>query len=573
MPGTRLEKVTTSDRGKALRALGVSTLAFTSCFAVWMMNGVVVTFLVDGGVYDFTRLQMGWLIGAPVLTGSLLRLPAGMLTDRFGGRPVMTALLLLTALSTVLYSFADGYVTLLLCSLGFGVAGASFAVGIAFTATWFPKSQQGTALGVFGAGNAGAAVTTMGAPWLLGVLTQGGADLDRWRALPRIYAAALILVAVVFWVATTNKRPEGTGRSMVERLKPLKQLRVWRFGLYYFLVFGGFVALAQWLIPYYVNVYGVSIVTAGVLTTAFTLPSGAVRAFGGWLSDRFGARLVMYGVLGGCALLCAALVVPRMDIYSPGAGVSALRGGTVTAVSETHVQVGATTYGVVPLPAETAEPQGTLIWPTRSFGQRVVVQPGEAVERKQLLARGVTHIYFQANIWVFTVLVFAVGILMGIGKAAVYKYIPDYYPNDVGTVGGIVGVIGGLGGFVCPVVFAYLLDAAGLWTTAWMFFTVLSVGCLIWLHWTIRRMTVRRAPHIAFEIEDPRANSPVSLIVRCPVHGSQAQVRLIARGGSEPTATISACSLLGNMERAPGCLGQCVVQAPMTPAREEAVKS
>ena len=113
-----------------------------------------------------------------------------------------------------------------------------------------------------------------------------------------------------------------------------------------------------------------------------------------------------------------------------------------------------------------------------SFGQEPVVELGDEVSRKQLLAKGETHIYFQANIWIFTALVFVIGILMGIGKAAVYKHIPDYYPNDVGTVGGIVGVLGGLGGFVCPILFGYLLKGTGIWTTTWMFFLTLSVGLL-----------------------------------------------------------------------------------------------
>jgi NNP family nitrate/nitrite transporter-like MFS transporter len=138
-----------------------------------------------------------------------------------------------------------------------------------------------------------------------------------------------------------------------------------------------------------------------------------------------------------------------------------------------------------------------------SFGQQPIVEVGDEVSRKQLLAKGETHIYFQANIWIFTALVFVIGILMGIGKAAVYKHIPDYYPNDVGTVGGIVGVLGGLGGFVCPILFGYLLKGTGIWTTTWMFFLALSVGCLVWMHWTIRKMTLKHAPDLAHEIEEP----------------------------------------------------------------------
>ena len=105
--------------------------------------------------------------------------------------------------------------------------------------------------------------------------------------------------------------------------------------------------------------------------------------------------------------------------------------------------------------------EGMLIFPTFSSWQEPVVQVGDEVNRKELLARGVTNIFFQANVWIFTGLVFVAGIVMGIGMAAVYKHIPDYFPDDVGVVGGMVGVLGGLGGFVCPVIFGYLLREIG----------------------------------------------------------------------------------------------------------------
>jgi NNP family nitrate/nitrite transporter-like MFS transporter len=131
------------------------------------------------------------------------------------------------------------------------------------------------------------------------------------------------------------------------------------------------------------------------------------------------------------------------------------------------------------------------------------VEPGEDVARRKLLARGVTHIYFQANIWIFTGLAFIVGILMGIGKAAVYKHIPTYFPKDVGVVGGIVGVLGGLGGFVSPIIFGYLLRGTGIWTTCWMYFFLIAVACLVWMHFVVRRMMAEKAPHLAEQIESP----------------------------------------------------------------------
>ena len=115
------------------------------------------------------------------------------------------------------------------------------------------------------------------------------------------------------------------------------------------------------------------------------------------------------------------------------------------------------------------------LWHLEQAWQEPAVAVGETVSKRQLLARGVTHVYFQANVWVFTFLVFVVGFAMGIGKAAVYRHIPDYFPRDVGVVGGLVGVIGGLGGFVCPILFGWILQRTGIWTTAWMLLALLSI--------------------------------------------------------------------------------------------------
>lgn len=550
-----------TSRAKALSVLAANTAAFTVCFAVWMMYGVLVTFLVDQQVYAFDKAQMGWLMGIPVLTGALFRLPAGMLTDRYGGRPVFAAIMLLAALSAYLTSFADGFWGLFLGGLGFGLAGASFAVGVAYTSVWFPPHQQGTALGVFGIGNTGAALTAIISPHLLAVLTRGGAAVERWRTLPRIYAVALVVTTLVFWLLTHPKKADApVQRTVRQRLEPLGSLRVWRFGLYYFLLFGGFVALAQWLIPYYVNVYGVSVVTAGLLASLFSLPSGLFRALGGWLSDRVGARVVMYWVLGGATIVCLLLAVPRMDIQSPGPGVMAARGGRVTGVTDEAVEVDGIRY-----PLRRREPgrprqEGTLVWPSIASWQEPVVQPGDLVAKRQLLARGVTRIYFQANMAVFTGLVFILAILMGIGMAAVFKHIPTYFPRDVGTVGGIVGVIGGLGGFAGPPLFGYLLEWTGIWTTNWIFLFALSLVCLVWMHVVVRRMLNVRAAEVATQIDEKGTPIPVALRVLCPIHAVEAQVRVFVTPGKE-SPTIGECSLRPGQGGRPACEGRCVVLA------------
>ena len=491
-----------NDRRRAIAILTMNTVAFTVCFAVWVMNGVLVTFLVENRVFDFDKAQVGWLLGIPILTSSIFRLPVGLATDRYGGRVVFPVVMLSAAAGAFLAGHATGFASLAVASLLFGLAGTGFAVGIAYTAVWFPRAQQGTALGIFGMGNAGAAATSLLAPSILGVLTAHGADLDGWRNLPRLYAVVLIVMAAVFFVLTHNRTVENArSRTLAQQLAPLRSLRVWRFGLYYFVVFGAFVALSQWLIPYYLNVYAVSLATAGLLASIFSLPSGVIRALGGWLSDRVGARTVMYWVLGICALGCLLLVVPRMDITSPGEGVMASSKGFVSEVAPGHVTVGDKQYLLAARAEEIAKSEGALVWPTSEFWQEPIVKVGDPIAKKQLLARGITHIYFQANIWIFTFLVFLVGLAMGIGKAAVYKHIPEYFPSDVGVVGGIVGVIGGLGGFFCPILFGTFLKSSGLWTTCWMFLFALSVACLVWMHVVVRKMMHKRAPMWAERIE------------------------------------------------------------------------
>ncbi len=481
---------------RAYKILTANTLAFTGCFAAWMMNAVLITFLVNKGLYDWDKAQMGWLIGIPVLTGSIMRLPAGVLTDKYGGRIVFPVLLLVSAIPMYLVSQADSYTYFLLTGLGFGLTGASFAVGTAYTSIWFNRERQGFALGIFGAGNAGAALTTMGAPVFLRSLTDSGANLEGWRTLPQLYALALVGTAILFFLLTHSKKIEhNQNLTLMKRLAPLKYARVWRFGLYYFLVFGGFVALAQWLVPYYVNVYSMTIASAGMMVAIFSLPSGVIRALGGWMSDRFGPRSVMYWVLGTCLVCFLLLIVPRMDIQSPGEGIMAERSGTVTSVSDSQVVVEGESYTlrVAPDLNTTTKDDQMLILPTSTFWHEPVVQVGDEIERRQLLAKGVTHIYFQANVWIFTVIVFVAGIMMGIGKAAVYKHIPDYFPNDVGVAGGMVGVLGGLGGFFGPVIFGYLLKGTGIWTTTWMFLILLSAMCLVWMHLSIQKISDKRA--------------------------------------------------------------------------------
>lgn len=493
--------------GKSHRMLFLSTLAFTICFAVWMFNGVLVTFLIDKGVFNWGPVETGWLLGIPVLTGSLFRLPMGILTDKFGGKPVFVLLLLFCAIPMYLFSLANNFWSFALLSFGIGMAGSAFAVGIGYTSTWYPRKWQGTALGTFGAGNAGAAITTLFAPTLLDKLTNNGTDIEQWRSLPKIYALGLVAMAIIFLVFAINKKTRSEARTMKQLLAPLKSIRVWRFGLYYFLVFGCFVAFSQWLVPYFVNVYGTTLVIAGLFAALFSMPSGIIRVLGGWMSDKWGARGVMRKVFFWSIVISAMLIIPKMEIKSPGNGVQSTQNGIVTFTSDTLVMVDSKGYKVKKSNINAADSDSEFaIFPKKENWQSTVVSEGDKVKKKQLLASGTTRITFEANMWIYALLVMIIGIVWGIGKAGVYKFIPDYFPDEVGVVGGMVGVIGGLGGFVCPIIFGYLLEWTGLWSSCWIFMLLLSVLCFVWMKRVVRAIIRKHAPGISEDIEHRNGN-------------------------------------------------------------------
>jgi NNP family nitrate/nitrite transporter-like MFS transporter len=488
---------TTNSLSQSHRILFLNTLAFTVCFACWTLNGVLVTFLVDNGIFKWDIVQVGWLLGIPILTGSIMRLPIGMLTDKFGGKYVFTLLLLLCSIPLFLLPLADSFFMFALLSFLFGLVGTSFAVGIGFTSIWYPKEWQGRALGIFGMGNAGAAITTFLAPSLLNEFSIDDPQ-NGWKLLPVLYGIALVVIGILFLIFTKNKKNENQTRSVPQMLQSLKSGRVWRFGAYYFLVFGCFVAYSQWLLPNFMNVYQTSLVMGGLFATMFSLPSGVIRAFGGFLSDKFGARKVMYWVLSSSVILSALLMVPKMDITTTGPGVMASKKGIITAVSNTLVKVGEKEF---PILTKVNKPIENTIFPTRNSWQQVVVSENQEVKKKELIAKGVTAIHFSANMWVYLILVILIGISWGIGKAAVYKHIPEYFPTEVGVVGGMVGMIGGLGGFFGPIIFGYLLTTTGVWSSSWIFILLLSSACLLWMHLIVTKIKNKKQPALSQDMD------------------------------------------------------------------------
>ncbi|WP_307748942.1 NarK family nitrate/nitrite MFS transporter [Sphingobium sp. DEHP117] len=403
--------------------MGLSTFAFTVCFAVWTIFAIIgIKIKSELGLND---TQFGLLVGTPILTGSLVRLFLGVWTDQYGGRITFPLTMLASAASTFLLSYAHTYPLMLLAALGLGLAGGGFAVGVAYVSKWYPQEKQGSALGFFGMGNVGAAVTKFVAPW---VMVAFG-----WEAVAQIWAGSLALMAVLFFLfaqddpeLAARKRTGIKAQSLKEQLEPLHNEQVWRFSLYYFFVFGAFVALALWLPKYLIGVYGVDVKVAGMLAATFSLSASIFRAYGGVLADRYGARRIMYATFGVSMLCLFMLSYPATDYV-----VHGIKG-------DIHF---ATSMSLVP----------------------------------------------------FVITIFVLGFFMSLGKAAVYKHIPVYYPSHVGSVGGLVGLVGGLGGFILPIVFGAVSDLTGIWTSCFMVLFALVAIALAWMHLAIRQMEQKAA--------------------------------------------------------------------------------
>lgn len=295
-----------SHKHKQISVLGFSTMAFTVCFAVWVMFSIIGIPIKEE--LHLSDTQFGLLAATPILTGSLIRLPLGMWTDRYGGRMVFSFLMLSTILPIYLISMATQYWHFLVLGLFVGAAGGSFSVGIAYTGRWFSQKRRGLAMGIFGAGNAGAALTKFVAPGL--VIAYG------WQSVPKVYALAMSIMVVLFWLFTYSEPHHKVGSQVTVRdqLAALKDIRVWKYCQYYSIVFGGYVALSLWLTKYYISEYGFGIQTAALIAAIFVLPSGVIRALGGWLSDRFGAHTVTWWVMWTSCISLFFLSYPQHQV-------------------------------------------------------------------------------------------------------------------------------------------------------------------------------------------------------------------------------------------------------------------
>lgn len=391
------------NRSLSRRVLVANTASFAIGFAAWVALGPSARTIVAG--IGLPPESATLLKVSPILIGSALRVPLGVATDRFGARVMFPLLLATCAFALFGLTLCTSYGALLAMAALMGVVGATFVVGVQAVARFTERERQGVALGIFGAGNVGTALTTFLFPLLASALGTLGAL--------RAYAALLVVTALLYAVVCPNTQSDSKVPLRV-RLVPLKSRLAWRLGLYYVATFGAFVAATLTLSDIYRDTYQVSARDAGLLATSFTLAASLSRIGGGKLADRIGSRRTL---------------------------------------------------------------QGSLLFTGTSLAG-VVVHPPLAIT---------------------LALVFVAALAMGVGMAAVMRYIADCFPNSVGTVGGVVGALGGIGGFLLPI--------AGQWTGAHFHDPLLSIVPLaalallafgVQLAWVrLQRDPGRRAAHFS----------------------------------------------------------------------------
>ena len=296
--------------GSPARALILATISFALAFAAWGLVGGLAS--VFSRLYGLTASETAFLVAVPVLLGSLARLPMGMLTDRFGGRLVFTALLAFSALAAFVVPLTTSYGTLLVSAFLIGMAGSSFAVGAAFVSRWTPAAKQGAALGVYGLGTMGQSLAVFVGPL---VAARFG-----WEMVFRGTGALLLAWAVAYFLLARNPPVAGRPATVAAMAAILRRApTAWLLGGFYFLTFGGFVAFSVYLPTLLRAEFGLAPADAGLRAAGFVVLATLMRPVGGWLADRIGGAQVLSWVFGGVALFSLLLTWPSMVPFTVGA--------------------------------------------------------------------------------------------------------------------------------------------------------------------------------------------------------------------------------------------------------------
>ncbi len=264
------------------RQLVLATGAFAVTFCAWGMLAPIAPDIQDE--LGLTNFQTSVMISIPVVLGSVLRIPLGLITDRFGGRRVFAVMLAYSAVAAALVGFASSYAALLGTGFLLGAAGATFAVGVPFVAEWSDPRRQGFALGVFGVGNIGTAIAAFSVPAIRDSAGQEVAGL--------VLGAVIAVYAAIWWaIARDLPGREPKRQPYAEVLRSGWDL--YRLSLFYFVTFGGFVAMALFLPKLLTDWFDLSLTDAGLRAAGFTLLATAARPLGGMLADRIGGSLIL----------------------------------------------------------------------------------------------------------------------------------------------------------------------------------------------------------------------------------------------------------------------------------------
>lgn len=376
-----MNTTTTTSTGNNLQ-LALATGAFAICFAVFGSVSAMMPILKKTLALDPVEVSVALAI--PVLLGSLGRIPLGLLTDRYGGRLIFSVVMACSVVPAFLMGFVSQYWQLVACGFFIGIALAGFSVGVGLVSGWFPPNRQGFALGVYGAGNIGQSLAAFGSPVLAAAL---GFRWGFWT-----FGVLLLLWLAVFRLKAEDAPRRAPAKSFGEVLQPLKDSKSWMLSLYYFLTFGGFVAMAIYLPIFLTDIFKLTPGDAGARTAGFVLLATLLRPVGGMLADKIGGRRILLWVFPATALMAIFLACPMMTTFTIGA-----------------------------------------------LGMAAAI---------------------------------------GLGNGAVFKLVPEYFPQSVGAVTGLVGAAGGLGGFFPPLVLGAIRQATGTFTYGFVLLGVFALICL-----------------------------------------------------------------------------------------------
>ncbi|HSM85015.1 MAG TPA: MFS transporter [Candidatus Limnocylindrales bacterium] len=377
--------------------LVLGTGAFALCFAVFGTVSAMMPVLKKQ--FQLAPVQASIAMAIPVLLGSLGRIPLGLLTDRFGGRKVFTWTMVVSTLAALLMGMVQSYSQLLVFGLFTGIALASFSVGIAFVSGWYSTERQGVALGIYGAGNAGQSLAAFGAPLLF---AQLGFRNTFWS-----FAALLAVWALLFFLLARDAPRTAPPKALSQMVRPLSERMSWVLSFFYFLTFGGFVAMSIYLPLLLTEIFKLTPQDAGFRTAGFVLLATAMRPIGGWLSDKVGGLTILIWIFPLVTGMAILLTFERMAPFTIGA-----------------------------------------------LGMAAAI---------------------------------------GLGNGAVFKLVPQYFPQSVGAVTGLVGAMGGLGGFFPPLALGMFRQQTGSFLWGFVLLAVFALICLLVATLTARGRFQRQA--------------------------------------------------------------------------------